>query len=158
MRLASYTVERTLPATPERVYRALTVPADLAAWAWGTYGNDVRAEADAVVGGAFEITTDAEGLGWGTRRAGMRGVYLDLRPGARVAHTLHWDAPVGYNEPGQDPLDEAYVFDLVPDGAGCRMRFSHLGIPDDGISAKEHERSMRLCFDVLARHLEAHPA
>ena len=156
MPLASYVIERSFPVPPARLFHAFTAPEDLATWAWGPYGKDVAAEVEAKVGGTFSVTTDGASFGKKGERAEMRGVYLEFAPPRRLVHTLHWDAPVGYNGPGKDPLDEAVVVEFAPEGAGTRLRYAHLGIPDEGASAKEHERSMRACFDLLARHLDAH--
>ena len=73
----------------------------------------------------------------------------------RLVHTVHWDAPVGYNEPGMHPIDEVLIIEIEPHEDGCRLRYTHLGIPDDGMSAAEHERSVRATLDVLARRLGA---
>ena len=153
----SYTIERKFPVSPERLFRALTEPADLVAWIWGPYGRDVRATVDLVVGGQFQVTTNVAGRGWGRDVAGMRGVYAEVRPPTHLVHTLHWDAPVGYNAPGMDPVDEVVVVDIEPDPAGSRIVYSHLGIPDDGVSAAEHQRSVHVTFDLLERHLAANP-
>lgn len=157
MSLTAYTIERRFRVTPERLFRAMTDPADVAVWIWGPYGRDVRVETDLVPGGALRATTDVTGRGWGVDVAGLRGVYVEVRPPSRLVHTLHWDAPVGYNAPGKNPVDEVVVIGIEPDGDGSRFVYSHLGIPDDGVSAPEHERSMRACFDLLERHLAGNP-
>ena len=157
MALASYTIVRPFQASPARLFRGLTEPADLAAWVWGGSARDVRAKADVRPGGAFEISMAASGREAAGKREGMRGVYVDVRPGKRLVHTLHWDADVGYNAPGADPLDEVVVAEIEPDGHGSRLSYTHLGIPQEDGAAAEHERSVRATFDVLARRLEAAP-
>ncbi len=149
MKLASYTIERRFTVAPDRLFRAFTVPAELEAWVWGEYGIAVRAVADLRVNGTFDITADLGREG----RGGMRGVYLQIEPGRRLVHTLHWDAPVGYNGPGMNPLDEVVVVDVLPDGDGSLLRYHHLGIPDDGASCAAHERAVRGTLDLLERHV-----
>ncbi len=154
MELTSYTIERVFSATPDRIFRAFTSPADLQAWIWGDFGANATARVDLRVGGTFEVTADLGREG----RGGMRGMYLVVEPARRLTHTLHWDASVGYNGPGMDPLDEVVVVDFLPDAAGCRVRYVHLGIPDDGRSAPGHEKAVRGTFDALERRLAAAPS
>ena len=153
MPLTSYTIERSFPVPAARLFRAFTDPADLAAWIWGPGARDVRAEVDARVGGGFCVTTDGAGLGKVGARAGMLGTFVVLDPPLRLVHTLRWDSFVGYNAKGMDPLDEAVVVEIEPHAGGTRLRYVHVGIPDDGVAAPEHERSVRACLDHLAAHL-----
>src|SRR5207248_2416828 len=96
---------------------------------------------------AFEAAHDldrpapvqAPGSGDAGRRDGMRGIYVDVRPGKRLVHTLNWDADVGYNAPGADALDEVVIAEIEPDGRGSRLSYTHLGIPEGGGAAAEHE-------------------
>lgn len=71
--------------------------------------------------------------GWGGDRAGMRGIYLVLEPERKLIHTLHWDAP------GMSPLDEIIVVNINGEGETSNLEYIHMGIPDDGQSAPEHE-------------------
>ena len=65
----------------------------------------------------------------------MRGMVLVYEPGRRLFHTSHWDAPVDYNAPGMDPIDELIAADIEADGGGAVLRYTHQGKPDDGRSA-----------------------
>jgi hypothetical protein len=85
-------------------------------------------------------------------RGAYRGIYLFIEPDKRLIHTVHWDASVGYNDSGK-ALDEVLVLDFIPDGDGCMLKYLHMGIPDDGLSAPEHEKSVRVTLDFLERHL-----
>lgn len=151
MRLTQYTIERKLPAKPEAVYAAFTDPAIYAKWVWGSYGKAVQAEIDFRINGILRVSDDA-GNG---RRDLFRGIYLVIEPGVKLIHTIHWDGDVGYNKPGMNPLDEVSVVSFIPDAEGCLLRFLHMGIPDDGLSAPEHERSVRVTFDHLEKVLRA---
>lgn len=155
MTLTSYTIDRTFPVPPERLFRAFTDPEDLRAWVWGADAPGVTAEVDLRVGGLVRVTMrmpDAEG---GEQVMGFRGVYAEVDAPRRLVHTVHWDSSVGYNEPGMNPVDEVLVTAIEPHENGARLRYTHLGIPDDGQSAPEHERSVRVTLDVLERHLAA---
>jgi uncharacterized protein YndB with AHSA1/START domain len=155
MSLTAYTIDRTFPVEPERLFRAFTDPDDLKAWVWGAEAQGVTAEVDLRPGGLFQMAirmTTPEG---GEEVAGFRGVYVAVEPPRRLVHTVHWDAPVGYNAPGMHPVDEVLVTEIDPHEGGSRLRYTHLGIPDDGVSAPEHERSVRATLDVLQRHLTA---
>jgi uncharacterized protein YndB with AHSA1/START domain len=149
MKLTQYTIERKFTAPPERVYRAFTDPAELAAWVWGEFAQTASAEIDLTINGTFGISID-EGQGL---RSAMRGIYLVIEPNKRLIHTVHWDASVGYNESGK-ALDEILVIDFVAEGTGCWLRYLHMGIPDDGRSAAAHEKSVRSTLDSLEKHLD----
>ena len=154
MALVSYSIDRSFPFPPMRLYRAFTEPSDLAAWVWGQQAKDVRARVDARVGGAVEVTT--AGARPEDPRLGYRGVFADVVPGRRLVHTVHWDADMGYNAPGMNSVDEVMVVEIEPAPAGSRLRFSHHGIPDGG-AASEHERSVRATLDDLAAHVARQP-
>ncbi len=153
MPLTSYTIERTFPVSQERLFRALTDPEDLKVWVWGSEGRDVEADVDLKVGGQVRTTTRVDRPDGNEERAGFRGVFALIEPPRRLVHTVHWDASVGYNAPGMNPVDEVIAAEVEPCAEGCRLRYTHLGIPDDGVSAAEHERSVRITLDVLERHL-----
>ena len=156
MNYTQYTIERKFAVSADRLYAAFTEADDLKAWVWGKDAKDMQIELDLQVNGAFEISMDVtDRKGWGGPRAGMRGIYLVIEPGRKLIHTLHWDAPVGYNEPGMNPLDEVLVCEFQDDGAGSLLKYTHMGIPDDGGSAAEHERSVRETLELLEAHLKA---
>lgn len=156
MSFVSYTIDRTFPAPPSRLYRAFTVASELEAWVWGANAPDARARVDARIGGAVEVTV--AGATASEARSGFRGVFADVVPGRRLVYTVHWDANVGYNGPGKDPVDEVLVVEIEPVPAGSRLRYSHLGIPaDSGGAATEHERSVRATLEDLAAHVAKHP-
>ena len=153
MSLTSYTIDRTYSVLPERLFRAFTDPEDLRAWVWGANATDVTADVDLRVGGLFRMSMRMKAPEGGEVVAGFRGVYVQIAAPSRLVHTVHWDASVGYNDGDQDPVDEVLVAEIEAHADGCRLRYTHLGIPDDGLSAAEHERSVRVTLDVLARHL-----
>ncbi len=147
-------IERSLPVPAARLYRAWTDPRELARWAWAGIGTDVQAEVDLRVGGRYSIyTTVEDARGWHSNRQGMCGLYVEIIPSARLVYTLHWDAPVGYNESPKGPvLDEIVAVDFTGGPGGSTLRFQHLGIPD-AVSARGHEQGENAALDLLERML-----
>jgi uncharacterized protein YndB with AHSA1/START domain len=150
MGLTQYTIERKFAASPAALYRAFTDPAVFAKWVWGLQAKNVQAEFDLRINGILRVTDD-QGKG---RHDLFRGIYLVIEPGQKLIHTIHWHGDVGYNGPGMKPLDEVLVVSFIPDGEGSLLRYLHMGIPDDGMSAKEHERSVRVTLDGLEKLLQ----
>ena len=153
MALTSYTIERAYRVAPERLFRAFTDPEDLRAWVWGAEAQGVTVEVDLRVGGLLQTTMRMPAPEGGESVAGFRGVVVAIETPRRLVHTLHWDASVGYNEQGMNPVDEVLAVEIEPHHEGSLLHYTHLGIPDDGVSAAEHERSVRVTLDVLAEHL-----
>ena len=149
-------IVRTFNHPAERLFKAWTDPQDLGTWMWNPYDRNLDVEVDLRVGGRYRIYTDAPpDQGKPGDRWGMVGFYTEVVTNKRLAYTLHWDAPVGYNEPGMNPLDEVLVCEFQLDGEGSLLKYTHMGIPDDGGSAAEHERSVRETLDLLEAHLKA---
>lgn len=148
---------RRFDAPVEHLWRAFTDPGDMAAWMWAGSAKNCIAEADLRVGGSYSIYTDSSATadGWHTDRIGRRGVYVEIMPEERLAYTVHWDAPVGYNQQGGVITDEVMLVAFRPDGDGCAVDVRHLGIPDDGVSAIEHGRALAEEFEYLARLVES---
>ncbi len=151
--LTSYTIERRFPVAPERLFRAFTDEEELKRWIWGENAEVRKAQVELESGGRFHVVAKNDFPGWPHDEVAMRGMVLFVVPGRRLIHTLHWDAPVGYNAEGLDPIDEVIAIDIEPDGDGCALSYTHQGIPDDGKSAPEHERSVRATLGLLARLL-----
>ena len=151
-------VTRSLHAPVERVYKAFTDPTDMAAWMWGPLAANATAEVELKVGGRYAVYIDATPGkdGWPGERWGMAGVYALIEPNERLIYTVHWDAPVGYNqvEDGPPVLDEVILIQLTPSGDGTHVEMRHVGIPDDGMSAQEHGKGIDATFDDLARLVE----
>ena len=74
-------VERTLAATPERVWRAFTSAEELAAWMWpASWGT--TCEVDLRVGGRYRIAAPAMAVG---------GEYVAIDAPQRLVQTWQWD-------------------------------------------------------------------
>ena len=115
-------VERTIPASPATVFRALTTPELFARW-MGPAGSSTRVDQmDAVEGGSIEFRVSMPD---GTE-ASLRGVYRHLDPPRRVVHT--WG----------DAVDGAghvstVTYELSPEGEGTRLVLTHVGVPPEDL-------------------------
>jgi uncharacterized protein YndB with AHSA1/START domain len=146
---------RRFAAPVSRVWRAFTTPADMA-WMWTGYAENCVAENDLQVGGRYSVYTDSNATadGWHSDRIGRLGIYVEVVPEERLVYTLHWDAPVGYNQQGGVVTDEVMEVTFAADGDGTIVELRHRGIPDDGVSAVEHGKALAQEFDYLARLVE----
>jgi uncharacterized protein YndB with AHSA1/START domain len=111
-----------IAAPPERVFRALTDPRELATW-WGS-PDDYRTEQWSLelrVGGRWE----ARGQGADGRPFRIMGEFLVIEPGARLVQTWRpsW-------EPGL-ATTLAYRLDLVPGGTRVTVRHEGFAHHDD---------------------------
>ncbi len=147
---------RRFEAPVDRLWRAFTIPVDMASWMWAGDNQNCVADSDLRVGGSYSVYTDsnATGDGWHTDRIGRLGIYIEIVEGIRLTYTLHWDAPVGYNQQGGVVADEVMVVTFEADGDTTVVQLRHLGIPDDGISAVEHGKALAEEFEFLARLVE----
>ena len=150
---------RGFDAKPARLWDAFTNPVEMAAWMWAGYGKNCVAENDLRVGGSYSVYTDSKATadGWHTDRIGRLGIYFEIVEERRLAYTLHWDAPVGYNQQGGVVTDEVMVVTFEADGDNTIVELHHLGIPDDGVSAVEHGKALAAEFEFLARLVEEAP-
>ena len=147
-------IERTFAAPPARVFRGWTDPELMAQWMWAGMGGEPWAQNDLRVGGAYRAYTKApggthQGEGW----SGMCGLYVEIVPDTKLVYTVHWDADVFYNRPGNLTLDEVVTVELTPDGERTRMVFVHAGLPDDEKCIETHRGGIAYTFDTLAKLL-----
>lgn len=111
-------VEIRIAATPERVFRAWSEPRELERWAWGSLGSNCRASVDFRVGGRFLVSTDRPD----GRRWAFSGLYTEIVQLQRLAHTVEWDAPMGYG-----PVEEHVAVEFVAADGATLVRFRHTG-------------------------------
>lgn len=147
---------RRFAASVPRMWQAFTDPDDMARWMWGSYIDNCVAESDLRVGGGYRVYTDSNSTqhGWPRDRVGRLGIYVEIVPGERLVYTQHWDAPVGYNQQDAVVADEAMMVTFTADGNGTMLEVRHLGIPDDGASAREHGRGLGEELETLAQLVE----
>ena len=151
----SVTINRRFEAPIDRVWRAFTDPDDMASWMWAGMGANARASADVRPGGSYEVAIDHSEAGWEGDTAAKRGVYALVDAPHRLVFTVHWDAPMGYNQQGHCVPSEVVVVTLRSDGDATLMAFEHHGIPDDGVAAPTHEVGIGAEFDHLAALVES---
>jgi uncharacterized protein YndB with AHSA1/START domain len=130
-RMNGLTVDRHLAAPPERVWRAVTDPAELATWFWPPRFETV-AELEAREGGALRIVSEQIGMG-------VTGSVTAVEPGRVLVTTWRWD--------GEDLVTHVTIA-LTPDGDGTRITVRHDGFAD-GEAAAEHVRGWNDCLDRL---------
>ena len=104
------TRELVIDASPETVWEFLVDPAKIVRW------KGVTASLDPNAGGAYrcEVLPGHIAL----------GEVLELDPPRRLVHTWGWE--------GQDdvpPGSTTIEYELVPEGSGTRLRFTHRGLP-----------------------------
>lgn len=137
-------LERAVSAPIDRVFRALSEPGDLERWMWGSIGSDVRATVDVRKGGRYRISTSRpDGQTWA-----MTGTYTEVVPDRKIAFTVVWEAPMGY-----EPIDEAVTVELVERGGETTVVFRH----DGAFEAKArdvHAQGWSDVLDTLKQHLE----
>lgn len=123
---------------------------------WGSHANNCVAETDLRVGGTYRVDTDGNATsdGWHDDRISRLGIYVEIVPDRRLVYTLHWDAPVGYNQSGAVVTDEVMVVSFAADGDGTIVEMLHLGIPDVVGAAVEHGRGLAEEIETLAALVE----
>jgi uncharacterized protein YndB with AHSA1/START domain len=130
-----------LPAPPDRVFQALTTPAQLAAW-WGS--EDLYRthswQVDLRVGGVWSC--QAEGP---QGKSSVRGKYLEIdRPKLLV---VTW-------EPSWDDFQTTTIrYDLQPTPAGTRLKVTHTGFGPRADSCQGHAAGWNRVLEWLAAHL-----
>ncbi|MFO0873813.1 MAG: SRPBCC domain-containing protein [Phycisphaerales bacterium] len=141
-----------LDAPPPRVFKALTDPHDLKVWVWGGMGRDAEAEADLRVGGRYRVTITTDvAHGWPRSQWSMRGLYVEIAPPTRLVYTVHWDAPVGYNEDADSHgsvVDELVVIDLAERNGATVLHYAHFGVPN-AAAAAAHKDAIQHTLELL---------
>jgi uncharacterized protein YndB with AHSA1/START domain len=102
----------TLDASLERIFRAITDPAELVKW-WGPSGfTTPEIEMDLRIGGSYRLgmqPPDGELFH-------LAGEFLEIDPPTRLAYTFRWEEP--------DPEDRETVVRVSLDAVADRTRLS----------------------------------
>lgn len=126
------TVDRRIVAPPDRVWRALTDPALLAAWFWPPR-FETAVELDPREGGAYRIASGPAALA-------VAGTVVAIDPQRSLTLTWRWDG---------DDADTRVTIALTPDTAGTRVTVRHDGFAD-GETAARHVQGWNDCLERLS--------
>jgi uncharacterized protein YndB with AHSA1/START domain len=145
-----------IAAPPERVFQAITDPAQLSQW-WGQSNvyRIVERSADLRVGGKWS----SAGVGADGTKFTVEGEYLEIDPPRRLVHTWIPSYRGGLKTVVSWDLEPQAVHGLHPSGprkagTGTRVRLRHEGFAGDAKSAAEHGEGWKRVFDWLAAYLE----
>jgi uncharacterized protein YndB with AHSA1/START domain len=128
---------RTIAASRERIYRAWTEAEGLKRWLAPGEAGVSRAEADAVVGGAWSVTM----RGPGGEEWVVGGVFEALEPPARLVLTWRWA-----HEPVESTSTVRVTLREVP--GGTDLLLEHEGL--SGSSRGGHGEAWMSCLEKLA--------
>jgi uncharacterized protein YndB with AHSA1/START domain len=84
----SLTIRRTIPARPERVFRAWTDPAALRRWSCPVGFTVASAEVDLRVGGAYRVAMLPPDQ---SEASVAYGTYREIDPPRRLVYTWQWE-------------------------------------------------------------------
>ena len=129
--MTELTMNRTLAVPAERVWRALTDPAALAAWFWPQRFAPT-AKVDLRVGGRYRIDGPAVGMA-------VSGEYVTVEPPSKLAFTWRWDG---------EPDETLVTIELIPVGAGTELALRHERFTDDA-TRDNHAQGWHDCLDRL---------
>jgi uncharacterized protein YndB with AHSA1/START domain len=121
-------LERRLARSPEKVWRAVTEPAEMAHW------FPARAETELKVGAAMRFTFEGQD-------DATEGEIIEFDPPRLFA--FRWNGDV-------------LQLKVVPDGQGCRLLFSHMLSEETGgaLSAGRNAAGWVQCLGVLSARLD----
>jgi uncharacterized protein YndB with AHSA1/START domain len=136
-----------IAAPPERVFQAITDPAQVSQW-WGQ-NNLYRVtdrSSDLRVGGKWL----SAGVGKDGAEFRVEGEYLEIDPPRRLVHT--WIP--SYRDLEPQPVHGLHPSGPRKAGTGTRVRLRHEGFAGDAKSASEHGEGWKRVFGWLAAYLE----
>ncbi len=138
---STITITRTVSASADRVFRAWTDVAELAAWWWPQLAGTTY-DVDARPGGRFRIASPAIG-------ATVSGVYTEVDRPRRLAFTWRWE-----DEGEADAaVEDTVVVTFEPDREGTRVTVAHTStahVPEGGAEQGWNDvldRLVGLCAD-----------
>jgi uncharacterized protein YndB with AHSA1/START domain len=141
---ANFTIERTYPVAPERVYSAFADPAKKAKWFGGPPEWSSAKSMDFREGGR---ETSVGGPVGGPVHS-FEATYVDIVPNERIVYTYELT------------LDDTRIsvsvttIEISPDAEGTRLTFTELGAFFDGLDAPaEREHGTGLLLDGLGAYL-----
>jgi uncharacterized protein YndB with AHSA1/START domain len=128
---ATLRFERRLAHPPEKVWKAITDPAELAHWFPATVETELE------VGAAIRFRFEDQPY------ADTHGEIVELDPPRSLAYS--WD-------------EDMLRWEIVPDDVGCRLYFTHTfggsKVWGDRLAAPRHAAGWEGCFDLLSARLD----
>ena len=124
------TRELVIDASPETVWEFLVDPEKIGRWKGTLAAFDARA------GGAYRIDVVPGHVAAGT--------LVEVEPPRRLVYTWGWEA-----DDAVPPGSTTVEYELVPEGAGTRVRFTHRDLPGEE-SAASHAHGWDHYFPRLA--------
>ena len=130
---------------PHRLFESWSEADRYRRWAWGDLGSGTEASVDCRVGGKYRVSTKRpDGGEWS-----FFGEYIECVPGRRLVYTVNWEAPMGYDSPGET------VEVVFNEGdRGTELEFVHRGVPTQE-ARDEHRRGWANTLETLSKMLEA---
>jgi uncharacterized protein YndB with AHSA1/START domain len=114
-------VERSIAASPDAVFRAITTPELFAQW-MGPAGSSTRVDRmDPVVGGAITFTVSMPD----GSQSSLHGTYRQIEPPHRIVHT--WADAEGASDVS------TVTYELEAEDAGTRLVLTHVGVPPEDL-------------------------
>jgi uncharacterized protein YndB with AHSA1/START domain len=131
-------LRRTLPAPPERVFRAWTEAGQVKQW-FGPKGCTVpEAELDLRVGGRYRFTLEEP-----DGRHIVAGEYVEISPPERLVFTWKWE------HVPEDSPETLVTVEFLPRGDGTEMVLTHERFPSADVRDL-HNQGWTSSFDCLA--------
>ena len=142
---ASFTLERTYPATPARVFRAFADEACKARWFAGPAGWEERRK-------AFDFRVDGQEILVGRHASGVVSgfycTYHDIVPDQRIVYAYRMtldDVPIS---------SSLASIEIRPEGEGAHLTLTEYGVYFDGFDGPEtREHGTRWLLDRLGESL-----
>lgn len=129
-------VSRRLTASRERVWQALSSPAEFVAWFWPPRLQAIG-DLDARVGGVWRIASEVAGFG-------VSGVFTAVDEPTLLAFTWRWDG---------DREETLVTVTIVDDGDGTLLTVAHEGFAT-AEDAGSHVEGWSDCLDRLVASLQ----
>jgi uncharacterized protein YndB with AHSA1/START domain len=140
-------VERTINATPDRIYAAFTDPKELERW---FFTDCTVSPSPAVVGGTYRHTWRGQNPGTHHRF----GKFLELVPGRKIA--FQWRGEQGDSVSIDGLGDTVVTITLTPEGRGTRVKLVHSGWAATTAASEmrdKHNGGWNFYVDNLSRYL-----